>query len=201
MATETKQNAKLEQPPNSVSNQPLHIDTFLNLSARTIGRTVSTKSEANTSSKFLFWLGKKPDGTGSDTSLEIGNIVAARSDDREDVAFGTIVEMRSYSDVESFIADYLSHDFGDATIQVPTDVSEVVVVTCNVMRNLSLKTKPIGRSQVFFPSEVGIRYAYGIVDATGLPIFTGAEIPIGVFENGDGTVASVAVDEDFVLGP
>jgi hypothetical protein len=185
----------------TLANETLPVDTFLNLNAGTIGRTVSTKLEANTSSRFLFWLGKRPEETGPGTSLEIGNIVAARSDDREDVTFGTIVEMRSYSDVESFIADYLSHNFGDATIEVPTDVSEVVVVTCNVMRNLSLKTKPIGRSQVFFPSEAGIRYAYGIVDGTGLPIFTGAEIPIGLFENGDGTVASVAVDEDFVLGP
>ena len=105
------------------------------------------------------------------------------------------------SDVDSFIADYLSHDFGDATIKVPTDVSEVVVVTCNVMRNLSLRTKPIGRSQVFFPSEAGIRYAYGVIDATGQTVFTGAAIPIGVFENGDGTVANIAVDEDFVIGP
>jgi hypothetical protein len=188
-------------PPKSDSSDALPLDAFLNLGAGTIGRTVSTKFEANTSSKFLFWLAKRSNTVERDTSLEIGNIVAARSDDKEDVTFGTIVEMRSYSDVDSFIADYLSHNFGDATVEVPTDVSEVVVVTCNVMRNLSVRTKPIGRSQVFFPSEVGIRYAYGIVDATGSPLFSGAEIPIGVFENGDGTVANVAVDEDFVLGP
>jgi hypothetical protein len=183
----------------TTSSMPLPVNTFLNLTAGAIGRTVSTKSEANTSSKFLFWLAKQAEQSGP--SLEIGNIVAARSDDHADVTFGTIVEMRSYSDVESFIADYLSHNFGDATVEVPTDVSEVVVVTCNVMRNLSVKTKPIGRSQVFFPSEDGIRYAYGIVDACGQTIFSGAAIPIGVFENGDGTVANVAIDEDFVIGP
>jgi hypothetical protein len=181
--------------------QTLPNDSFLNLKAGAIGRTASTKFEANTSSKFLFWIAKSKEGGTDEITLEIGNIVAARSDDDVDVTFGTIVEMRSYSDVESFIADYLSHNFGDATLQVPTDVSEVVVVTCNVMRNLSMKTKPIGRSQVFFPSEVGIRYAYGIIDATGKTIFTGAEIPIGVFQNGDGTTASVSVDEDFVVGP
>src|SRR5262245_59065970 len=97
---------------------PLH--SFLNLSVGTIGRTVSTKFEPNTSSKFLFWLGKRADSSAT-ISLEIGNIVAARADDAEDVTFGTIVEMRSYSDVDSFIADYLSHDFGNATIEVPTD--------------------------------------------------------------------------------
>jgi uncharacterized protein len=180
--------------------QPLPSDTFLNTTTGAIGRTASTKFEANTSSRFLFWIAKPKEGFGEIT-LEIGNIVAAQSDDDTDVTFGTIVEMRSYSDVDSFIADYLSHDFGNATIQVPTDVSEVVVVTCNVMRNLSLKTKPIGRSQVFFPSEVGIRYAYGIVDNAGRTVFAGAEIPIGVFQNGDGTTASVSVDEDFVIGP
>lgn len=179
----------------------LSVKSFLNLGAGAIGRTVSTKFEPNTSSKFLFWLAKKPVEDKSEVSLEIGNIVAARSDDGVDVTFGTIVEMRSYSDVDSFIADYLSHDFGDATIQVPTEIAEVVVVTCNVMRNLSVKTKPIGRSQVFFPSETGIRYAYGIVDANGKEMFAGASIPIGVFENGDGTVANVSVDEDFVIGP
>jgi hypothetical protein len=194
--------------PQTTLDTPTHLpgqwqsDSFLNANAGTIGRTVSTKSEANTSSRFSFWIGKTQQApTAPDIGLEIGNIIAAQSDDKLDVTFGTIVEMRSYTDVESFIADYLSHNFGDATIQVPTDVSEVVVVTCNVMRNLSLRTKPIGRSQVFFPSPLGIRYAYGIVDCTGAPQFAGAEIPIGMFENGDGTVASVAVDEHFVIGP
>jgi uncharacterized protein len=196
MATETQglfKDSKLASIPQ------MTLDSFLNVAVGSIGRTVSTKFEANTSSKFSFWVAKRKEISGP--TLEIGNIIAARSDNQEDVTFGSIVEMRSYSDVDSFIADYLSHDFGDATIKVPTDVSEVVVVTCNVMRNLSLRTKPIGRSQVFFPSEAGIRYAYGIIDAAGQTVFTGAAIPIGVFENGDGTVANIAVDEDFVIGP
>lgn len=197
MATEVRQPSLYET--KQVAPATLPLDKFLNTSAGAIGRTVSTKVEPNTSSKFLFWLAKQEEKSGP--SLEIGNIVAARSDDDGDVTFGTIVEMRSYSDVDSFIADYLSHNFGEATVKVPTDVSEVVVVTCNVMRNLSLKTKPLGRSQVFFPSEAGIRYAYGIIDAMGQTVFTGAAIPIGVFENGDGTIANVAVDEDFVIGP
>ena len=183
----------------AAAQDPLPVGAFLNEGAGAIGRTASTKSEPNTSSKFLFWLAKQDSASGP--PLEIGNIVAARSDDGEDVTFGTIVEMRSYSDVDSFIADYLSHNFGDATIEVPTDVSEVVVVTCNVMRNLSAKTKPLGRSQVYFPSERGIQFAYGIIDSSGQTVFSGAAIPLGVFENGDGTVAKVAVDEDFVIGP
>src|SRR5690242_8389396 len=115
MTTEIAPSSKAEMPGKAVSSEPLAIDMFLNLNAGTIGRTVSTKFEANTSSKFLFWLGKTLQGPEADTSLEIGNIVAARSDDKDEVTFGTIIEMRSYSDVDSFIADYLSHNFGDAT--------------------------------------------------------------------------------------
>src|SRR5437762_1913461 len=113
---------------------------FLNIEHGVIGRTVSTKFEPNTSSQFLFWLGdqeKVGNGRGESGGLEIGNIVAARANDEADVTFGTVVEMRSYSDVDSFIADYLSHNFGDASVELPTDVSEVVVVTCEVMRILS----------------------------------------------------------------
>src|SRR6266702_114007 len=90
---------------------------FLTIEHGIIGRTVSTKFEPNTSSRFLFWLGdqeKIGDGRGESGGLEIGNIVAARANDETYVTFGTVVEMRSYSDVDSFISDYLSHNFGDA---------------------------------------------------------------------------------------
>ncbi len=190
--------------------QPMttNFEDFLNTNYGVIGRTVSTKFEPNTSSEFQFWL-SKINFRGNDNSetenkiapIEIGNIVAAYSDQNDEITFGIVTEMRSYSDVESFIADYLSHDFGDATIEVPTDISEVIVVTCAVMRNVSLKTKPVGRSRVYFPSILGIQFAYGIVDEHGNIIYKGASIPFGVFENGDNTVAPISVDEDFLLGP
>ncbi|NPA71692.1 MAG: ATP-binding protein [Gammaproteobacteria bacterium] len=190
----------------------MNLDAFLNISYGVIGRTASTKHEPNTSSQFHFWLAKlgASGSTGTQVGdrskgeiapIEIGNIVAARSDQDDDITFGLVTEMRAYSDIDSFIADYLSHNFGDATIEVPTDISEVVVVTCSVMRNVSLKTKPVGRSRVYFPSQLGIQYAYGIVDESGESVFSGAPIPIGIFENGDGTIAPVSVDEDFLIGP
>ncbi len=173
------------------------LDAFLNLDYGVIGRTVSTKSEPNTSREFQFWIAKRDPSS----SLEIGNIVAAYSDSQLDVTFGAIVEMRSYSDIDSFIADYLSHDFGNADVQVPTDVSEVIVVNCNVMRNLSNQTKPVARSRVYFPSRLGVQFAYGIVNEQGETIYSGSPIPMGVFENGDGTVVPISVDENFLIGP
>ncbi len=183
-----------DDPQNSKGN----LQEFLNTSYGVIGRTVSTKSEPNTSSEYHFWVADSDKAQGK---IEIGNIVAAYSDERNDITFGTVTEMRSYSDVDSFIADYLSHNFGEATVEVPTDIAEVVVVTCVVMRNVSSKTKPVGRSRVYFPSILGIQFAYGIVNEKGESIFSGAPIPVGVFENGDGTVAPISVDEDFLIGP
>ena len=170
------------------------------VSGNSLGRTASTKFEPNTSSRFLFWIARE-EGNDARGKLEIGNIVAAVSDDGSDITFGTVVEMRSYSDVDSFIADYLSHDFGNANLEVPTDVAEIVVVTCDVMRNLSNTARPVGRSRVYFPSPLGIQFAYGLVDHEGNSIFDGAAIPIGIFENGDGTTAAVSIDENFVVGP
>jgi len=177
---------------------PEQYQRLVNQDLGVIGRTVSTKFEPNTSSKFYFWVSNDERIRGL---LEIGNIVAAVADDTTELTFGTITEMRSYSDVESFISDFLSHNFGEADVEVPTDISEVVVVTCAVMRNVSTTAKPVGRSRVLFPSVVGIQFSYGLVDAEGNTLFAGAPIPIGVFENGDRTVAPISVDENFLLGP
>ena len=175
-----------------------HLDRFLNTSYGVVGRTASTKSEANTSSEFHFWVADRDEAIGH---IEIGNIMVALSDENDDITFGIVQEMRSYSDVDSFIADFLSHNFGEADISVPTDISEVIVVTCAVMRNVSGKTKPVGRSKVYFPSSLGIQFSYGIVNEHGENIYSGNPIPIGIFENGDGTISSISIDESFIVGP
>ena len=43
--------------------------------------------------------------------------------------------------------------------------------------------------------------AAGVPASNAAPVFSGAAIPVGLFENGDGTVAPVSVDEDFLVGP
>jgi len=196
-----------------VINLDMSLEDFMNIDYGVIGRTASTRLEPNTSNKFQFWLSRLNIGEKTNTtktivgknknevaSVQIGNILTAVSDKRDDITFGLVTEMRSYSEVDSFNADYLSHDFGDGTIEVPTDISEVTVVTCAVMRNISLQTKPVGRSRVYFPSISGIQFAYGIIDSSKNIVFKGAPIPFGVFENGDGTTAPFFVDENFLVG-
>ena len=179
------------------------LEKFLNVDYGIIGRTAATKYEPHTSTQFHLWLtsAERTGGEQVAKNIEIGNIVAALSDTYDEVTFGTVVEMRVYADAESFLSDFTSHDFGDAGVEVPTDVAEVVVVTCDVLRNFSARAKPVGRSRVYYPSAQGIQYAFNLVDEDGNHDAATAPIPLGLYENGDGTVAAIAVDEAFLVGP
>ena len=173
---------------------------LLNMQYGIIGRTVATRQEPSTTSHFNFWV--KNDNSILDR-IEVGNIVAAYYDDNghSDITFAVISEMSSFSDIDSAISDYLSHDYGRPDVEVPTNVARVVVVKCVIMRNLSGKVKPIEKANVFYPSAKGIQVAYGILDEKGEKTYKGSSIPIGIFENGDGTRASVSIDENFLCGP
>jgi len=161
-----------------------------------VGRTIATRLQPNTSSEFSFWISDKKEALDS---VEIGNIVAAYSDRADDITFGQVTDMQSYSNVEDAITDFSEHNFGTAESNIP-DVPEVTVARCSIMRNISGKTKPPARSQVYFPSSLGIKFAYGIVDECGDKSFSNT-VPIGVFQNGDGTLVPIGIDEDFLVGP
>jgi hypothetical protein len=91
-----------------------------------IGKAASTRENPNTAQYFNFWL-----AAGCDT-LELGNIVAAVTDDGH-VTFGTVVELRCIMDIENFLSDYISHDFGDPDVQPPSDLAEIMIAKVNVI--------------------------------------------------------------------
>jgi len=168
-------------------------DRFVNPDKGIIGKTVSTEREPHTSADFWFWLAKQ------EKDIQIGDMVCARSVNDEDLTFGLVIEMRSITDVASFLTDFLSHDAGDPKIIPPTDIAEVVVIRASIIKNYSEKTRPIGRSYVHFPSEPGIQFAIGMVDKDGKPLYHG--ITAGIFENGDGIKCPIEIDEKFLVGP
>src|SRR5437879_5742096 len=65
-------------PPEVQNTIQERNSVFLNTDLGPIGRTVSTKYEPNTSNKFHFWVGNNDEVRGF---IEIGNIIAAISDD------------------------------------------------------------------------------------------------------------------------
>lgn len=149
-----------------------------------IGRAISTEREPNTTSHFFFWC------SGDERRLQLGNIVAAVGPD--DLTFGVITEMRSITDVQSFLADYLSHDYGRPDAAPPSELTEITVVKCAFLSNISEQARPVGRATMHFPTEEGLRRAMAL-DPHG--------VPVGVFENGDGTNLPIALNQNYIIGP
>jgi hypothetical protein len=80
---------QVENNENEQQENENPLNRFLNLDYGVIGRTASTKSEANTSSEFQFWVADRDEAIGR---IEIGNIVGAYSDDRDDITFGIVTK-------------------------------------------------------------------------------------------------------------
>ncbi|MCX6645844.1 MAG: hypothetical protein NTY09_05765 [bacterium] len=163
---------------------------FLNLLEGVLGRTVSTESCPNTTSEFYFWISKQA------KNVELANLVAAVAPDGI-VTFGTIIAMNAILDMDSFHTDYISHDFGSPEVQPPTEINEIIICKVQIIISTSEKVRPVERSDVYFASRPGIEYALGMDQ------YMGADkgIPIGVFENGDGEMTPLQIDESFLLGP
>jgi uncharacterized protein len=119
-----------------------------------IGKAISTEREPNTTSHFFFWC------SGDERRLQLGNIIAAVGPD--DITFGVITEMRSITDAQSFLADYLSHDFGRPEANPPSELTELTIVKCAVLGNVSDQSRPVGRAAVYFPTSRGLQKAMAL---------------------------------------
>lgn len=163
---------------------------YANFAFGAIGKAASTKENPNTAQYFNFWI------SAGVESVELGNIVAAATDDGH-ITFGTVVELRSIMDIENFLSDYISHDFGDPRVDPPSDLAEIMVAKINVIRSTHDRIRPIGRGVVYFATPEGIAWALGMGDY----VSENRGVPIGVMENGDGSLVPIFLDDEFLIGP
>lgn len=163
---------------------------YANFEYGPIGKAASTKDNPNTAQYFNFWI-----SAGVET-VELGNIVAAVTADGH-VTFGTVVELRSIMDIENFLSDYISHDFGDPKIDPPSDLAEIMIAKINVIRSTHDRIRPIGRAVVYFATPEGVGWSLGM----GEYVEEGRGVPIGVMENGDGGLVPIFLDDEFLIGP
>lgn len=163
---------------------------YANFEYGAIGKAASTKENPNTAQYFNFWI------SAGVESVELGNIVAAATDDGH-ITFGTVVELRSIMDIENFLSDYISHDFGDPRVDPPSDLAEIMVAKINVIRSTHDRIRPIGRGVVYFATPEGIAWALGMGDY----VSENRGVPIGVMENGDGSLVPIFLDDEFLIGP
>ncbi|MCB1188448.1 ATP-binding protein [bacterium] len=163
---------------------------YVNFEFGSIGKSASTRANPNTAQYFYFWL-----AAGAST-LELGNIVGAVTDDGH-ITFGTVVELSTVMDIENFLSDYISHDFGDPTVSPPSDLAEIMIAKVNVIRATHDRIRPIGRGSIFFATPEGVAWSLGMADY----VEEDRGIPIGVMENGDGSLVPIFLDDEFLIGP
>jgi hypothetical protein len=163
---------------------------YVNFEYGPIGTVASTKENPNTAQYFNFWISSGVD------SVELGNIVAAVTDDGH-ITFGTVVELRSVMDIENFLSDFISHDFGDPQVNPPSDLAEIMIAKINVIKSSHERIRPIGRGVVYYATPEGVGWALGMADYAE----EGRGVPIGVMENGDGHLVPIFLDDEFLIGP
>jgi DNA helicase HerA-like ATPase len=163
---------------------------FVNFDFGAVGKATSTKDSPNTAAYFHFWI-----ADGCET-VELGNIVAACTPDGH-VTFGSVTELRTVMDIDNFLSDYISHDFGNPDVVPPSDIAEMMVAKCVVIKCTTERVRPIGRGEVYFASETGVGWSLGMLDYAG----AGRGVPIGVMENGDGSLIPILLDDEFLVGP
>ncbi len=154
-----------------------------------VGKVVATTTQPSSVDSFNFWL-----KTGRESSIEVGNIVTVL-DDREKV-YGLVTGMKCYTDAESAMVDYLSHEFGNPQAQVPTLRQCMYLATCEVIGASPPRIRPVSAGTVRLAMPDEVLEAYGM-DQIADPVL------VGVIPNGRkiDSYAPALLSEEFIIGP
>jgi hypothetical protein len=145
-----------------------------------LGPVVGTRGRPNTPDEFHFWIPE------DEETVEIGTIV--RVDTPAGSVLATVEEMLSYSEVEDFLQHQLSRG-GDPETLTPNREQSITVCRARVLQQP--RDRPLREGPVFYPSLAELQALFNV---------EGCNIPVGVFENTDGSRVPVRLDEDHLLG-
>jgi hypothetical protein len=154
-----------------------------------LGKVVATSNQPSSVGSFNFWL-----KAGREADVEVGNIVTVR--DGSDKVYGMVTELRVYTDAESAMIDYLSHEFGDPQATPPTLRQSLHLATAEVIGASSPRARPVSAGTVSLSTAGEIMEAYGM-DHIDDPVL------VGVIPNGRRTeyYAPALLSEEFIIGP
>jgi len=155
-----------------------------------LGKVVATVRQPSTVDSFGFWL-----RSGRETAIEVGNIVAVQ-DIGDQKVYGMVTAIASYTDAESAMVDYLSHEFGDPEAEAPTLRQSIHIATCEVIGASSPRARPVSAGLVRLAKPDEILEAYGM-DHIDDPVL------VGVIPNGRRVeyYAPALLSEEFIIGP
>jgi hypothetical protein len=155
------------------------------------GRICAIEKKPSTVDEFNFWLAR-----GCAEKVEVGYIVTAENHETSEKVFGLVTDIRFFTDAESVLVDYFSHEFGSPAAEPPTERQEIHIATASVIGSSPYRARPMSSGLVRLASAEEIHQAYGM-DRIDNRIFC------GVVTNGPSVEnwAPAFMDEKFLLGP
>lgn len=155
-----------------------------------IGKIIATEKVPTTVDDFYFWTDKELVIKPFDV-IKVNHI-------RDSITFGVIEEISHLTDNSSFLASYISSDFGDVTHQQSTQRIGMNYVHAKVIgNNHGIYTPVLDGSVVSLANEGEVREALGLKDPRN-PLPCGY---IEMYEKPDSITIPVHLNSHFLIGP
>jgi len=155
------------------------------------GKLCATERSPSTVDKFNFWVAR-----GHADKVEVGYIVTAENRENHERVFGLVTDIQFFTDAESVLIDYFSHEFGSPMASPPTERQQIHIASAAVIGARPYRARPMSSGVVRLATAQEIHQAYGM-DQIKNRIFC------GVITNGPDpdNWAPAFMDEKFLLGP
>ena len=155
-----------------------------------IGKVLALEKVPSTIDNFYFW-------TASDMVLRPFDVVKVEHL-RDSKTFGVVEEISHITDSSSFLADFISSDFGDAGGEQNTIRVGMNYVKAKVVRNTKDILIPVhSGSKVYLATRNEVEYALGL-DKISNPLVCGC---LEMYESSARITLPVRVNADFLIGP
>ena len=155
-----------------------------------IGKVLALENAPSTIDNFYFW-------TASDMVLRPFDVVKVEHL-RDSTTFGVIEEISHITDSSSFLADFISSDFGDVEVEQNTIRVGMNYVKAKVVRNTKDILIPVhSGARVSLASREEVEYALGL-DRIQNPLVCGF---LEMYDGSARIKLPVELNADFLIGP
>jgi DNA helicase HerA-like ATPase len=155
-----------------------------------IGRILATEKVPTTVDEFFFW-------TDKEMIMKPFDVITVRHL-KNSITFGVVEEIAHLTDNPSFLAGYISSDFGDVNHKQLTDRIGMNYVKARVVGNsLNIYTPVLDGAAVCLASELEVREALGL-DGIQNPLPCGY---IKMYEPPNDITVPVHFNSHFIIGP
>ncbi len=162
-----------------------------------IGKVAATEKAPTTIDEFYFWTSKNRILSPFDV-VKVEHISKSKDDNKKSTTYGVIEEISHITDSSSYLANYISNDFGDVELEANMHRIGMNFVKAKVIGNTdSIYTPVLNGSKVSLASQDEISQALGLDKIEN-------KMPCGyleMYEGEDKVKLPVFFNSHFLIGP